>query len=747
MSLILHLSDLHLGSPSLQQRDYDDKIGMEEEAGETNTDHLTRTVEALGKSLAESHRALDAVVVTGDITKGNHLDGYEAFAGVLDLLGEVRPKDKQIVVLPGNHDVDPERQPGDRRKLSRFMDATRIPFRTPLVKGLDYKGSELHLNPGSRGRPEPVLELDDAVIVSINSADYCWARERRTDTDWETVLDEYLSDDKSDAADEKRKLARDELKKLRTHDIPKVDKRQIEALKKRLDDAGIGGEADLDPRLRIAAIHHPITPATDEEEIKPFEVITNLAIVRTFLYHQGFHLVLHGHKHSSYAAWDWLQPPRDNLDLAPHRALVLGAPGRFRPGETVCRLIEVCPDGDKPVAGAPRLRVVPVKGVEASEALNLDLNRAPKRSLAQPAFSSQESNTPWVVQARTADAAYQQLCDLPVTDAVKRPVISVVADADSTGLLPTNYRERDAVPPLKDLVDWWQQRRPEAVQSYSGSTFNHGERLYGDHDAIAKAVEALPSSKAFALLVRPEEAGDSEREFPAFSEVQLQIRKEGKGQFLLDVIGIYRKQDLDLWWPVNMAELAYIQRSAISEANDRNALEASFSSGRLIAMTMQGVHDDVLPQMAGTALDRAVDLRPDWIYRLAYLAAHPDSCGPDSEAINEWRRALGDIGERPGGGLLVPSVGIRRLRDALRTHPAADNSPQFRKLMRAIQKLADRAKAAEDSLHGQSQPTGSTLDGWGEELKELARASENALKAAARAATPSHDHDPVKRPR
>jgi hypothetical protein len=737
MSLILHLSDLHLGSPSLLQRDYDDKVGMEEEAGQTNTDHLAHTLEALGKSLIELGRTLDAVVVTGDITQGNHLDGYEAFAGVLDLLGDVRPEEKRIVVLPGNHDVDSGRQPGDREKLARFMDATRIPYCTPLVKGLDYKGAELHLNPGRRGRPEPILELDDAVIVAINSADYCWTREHRTDTDWESVLTEYLSGDNSPVAAEKRQLATAELAKLRTHDIPKVDKRQIEALEKRLNEAGIGGEADLDPRLRIAAIHHPITPASGEEEIKPFEVITNLAIVRTFLYHRGFHLVLHGHKHSSYAAWDWLQPPRDNLDLVPHRALVLGAPGRFRPGETVCRLIEICPDYDKPVAEAPRLRVIPVRGVEASEALKLDFARVPKRSLAQPAFSSQQSDTPWVVQAKTADAAYQQLCDLPVADTVPRPVISVVTDPDSTDRLPTNYRERDAVPPLKDLVDWWQQRRPEAVQSYSGSTFNHGERLYGDHDAIIKAVEALPSSKAFALLVRPEEAGDAEREFPAFSEVQLQIRTLAKDEYLLDIIGIYRKQDLDLWWPVNMAELAYIQRRAVREASDRKVLDASFSPGRLIAMTTQGVHDDVLPQMAGTALDRAVDLRPDWIYRLAYLAAHPDSDPSDLEAISEWRRALGDIGERPGGGLLVPSVGIRRLRDALRTHPAEGSSPQFRKLVSAVTKLADRAKAAEDSLRGQTQPTGSTLDGWGKELKESAQACEKALKKAVRAAPES----------
>ena len=117
----------------------------------------------------------------------------------------------------------------------------------PLVKGLDYKGSQLHLNPGSRGRPEPILELRDAMIVAINSADYCWTRERRTDTDWGAVLNEYLSADKSPTAAEKRKLASSELTKLRTHDIPKVDKGQIEGLE--------GGVLIFAPRQSEAREH------------------------------------------------------------------------------------------------------------------------------------------------------------------------------------------------------------------------------------------------------------------------------------------------------------------------------------------------------------------------------------------------------------------------------------------------------------------------------------------------------------
>jgi hypothetical protein len=483
VSLILHLSDLHLGSPSRFQLDYEDKIGLEDEGGatgetgDTESDHLGHTLRAIGETLQAEERVLDAVVVTGDLTKANQPDGYSEFDDVLAQLGAARPPDESIVVIPGNHDVDDQLRAGDPQKLALFMEAVRPRYATPLVKGVDYEGADLQRDPGERGAPAPVLELPDAVVLAINSADYCFVEGRRGDTDWDAVLGDYLVGDKSTEAEAKRRRAAAELRRLRTYDIAKVDKRQIEALEERLEKVGIcrDDDPDRDPRLRIAAIHHPITAASGQEEIKPFEVITNLARVRTFLYHHGFHLILHGHKHSSYAAWDWLAPPRENLDLIPRRALVLGAPGRFRPGESVCRLVEVCPDGDAPVAGAPRLRVVTVKGVDGSESLELPFARTARRSLAQPAFLSTDRNTPWVVQGQTADAVYQQLRDLPLGEEANRAVISVVEDPASTALRPTNYPQREGLPPLRDLVDWWQHPRPEAVQALAGSVFNHGD--------------------------------------------------------------------------------------------------------------------------------------------------------------------------------------------------------------------------------------------------------------------------------
>jgi len=722
VSLILHLSDLHLGSPSRGQQDYEDKFGTGEDTGVSTSDHLAHTLNALGAALSRQGRDLGAIVVSGDLTKGNQPDGYEEFDAMLAQLGDAGPDADRVVVVPGNHDVDRYAQPGEPKKLKDFREAVRGKYRTPLVKGIDYDDDLL--NPRGYGKVDPVLDIGDTVIVALNSADWCWTEEGTTETKWDEMIASLRAGDDSAEAKELRDTLRSELFWLRTKDIPKVDKGQLDALGTLLARAGLDGDPDDDPRLRIAVLHHPIGVVSSREEIKDFEVITNLAAVRTFLYHRGFHLVLHGHKHNPFAGWDWLAPPRDDLEeLVPRRALVLGAPAEFKIDRRICRLIEVCPDGAKPVAGAPRLRVIPIDGVEQGEPLELSFE-APVHSLAQPFVNSRSQDTPWVVEAKTADAAYQQLRDLRA-DGGSRAVVSVVEDPASTGSLPSNYPEPRPVSSLSQLVDWWQHPRPEAIHSFSGPEFNHGERLYfGREDAIVQAVRALPSSKAMALLVWLEEAGEEARDFPAFTLVQLQQRQAG-GDVHIDVVGVFRKQDLDYWWPVNMAELAQIQQRALKAAHggEGNDELRQARAGRLIAMTSIGAHENTIPKMAGTALDRAVDLHPEQLYHLASLAAHP---GPGTEA--KWEEVLKDIGDREGSGLLIPSIGIQRLAAAMQVHVDDGASARFRKLARAVDALRKEAALAERVLRVQDDPDEDDLDARGAELRARVAKVRSALR-------------------
>ena len=735
MSLILHLSDLHLGSEAQSPFDYTDKFGLKPATGESKVVHLERTLLGLADSLREEQRTLDAIVVSGDLTNGNQQDGYDSFEEFLSLLGDRRPADHNVLVVPGNHDADWRYQPGDTRKFRRFLAATRSRYRSPLLYGVDYDDKNLQRSTGSRKKAVPWFELDDTSVVAISSADYCGVEERRTKTDWADVLNDYMAGDlDSDndavvaAALKKVRQAESDLQTLRVQDMARIHPKQFDALLDRLEGSSLADRSQDDPKLRIAVLHHPIGPVSGKEEVKAFESLTNLSTVRSFLFDKGFHVVLHGHKHESYLGWDWLLPPSDRIEDVPWRSLIIGSPGNFRPEQTVCRLLEVCPDGDQAVAGAPRLRVVEVPGVRAGETTTLDFGKLPK-SLAQPFVSSDDSQSPWLVRAQSADAAYQQLRDLPAEPGVPRAVVSVVEDADSATQLPSNYPEPHDDEWLKNLVTWWQHPRPEAVRAFAGSQFNHGERLYGDNNAIAKAAAALPSSKAIALLVDATDAGTPGREYPALTAVQLQARASPPGT-KIDVVGLFRKQDLALWWPVNMAELGHIQDIALSAAEGNSKLNGPVSAGRLVAIATLGVHDTVLPQMAGTVLDRSVDLDPDLAHRLAYLAAQPKA-----ETQAEWQQALGDIGSMEDGVVLVPSIGITRLHQACRLQrdlgdPSGIDAP----FVKRVRELEKHSLDAVEALTDDPNLSQTSRDLWSQTLQEDVRRVLARVKTGVQAA-------------
>jgi 3',5'-cyclic AMP phosphodiesterase CpdA len=733
MSLILHLSDLHLGSPSPIQYNYTDKFGLAASAGDTGTDHLERTLSALGAKLAELSRQLDAVVVSGDLTNANKPDGYDAFGKLLALLGEALPPQARIVVTPGNHDADWKRQPGDTRKFKRFLSAVRGDYCSPLMLGIDYETGSVKAPRAGYHKAKPILELPDAVVVAISSADYCGVEEGRTKTDWPAVLTSYLADERTTGADAEReaakkmwKQAEEDLRRLRVADMARVDPDQLVELDKLLKRA-MPATAEEDERVRIAVLHHPIGPVSEEEEVKPFDSLTNLAAVRSFLLQRGFHIVLHGHKHNSYVGWDWLAEPGDETTQQ-WRTFVVCSPGVFRRGKTVCRLIDTRPGDDKVVLGAPRFSLISVNGVGPGQGASLD-SETPAISLAQPFVRSENPAAPWVVRARTADAAYQQLRDLQVHEQ-PRQVISIVESPESTAELPSNYPGDWDEKWLSNLVKWWQHPRPEAVRAYLGSQYNHGERLYGGPDAITIAAKALPSSKAIALLITPQEAADPTREYPALTVIQLQARTDGTGT-RIDVLGIFRKQDLERWWPVNMAELRHIQLKALGIASTTE-LPKPVTGGRLIAMTSNGVKENVLPQIAGTALDRAIDLDPGYMQRLAYVARQPQA-----ETVQEWRDALEDIGEVSDGLVLVPSIGIERLSEAVEiVRTLGQPSARLTTLCKRVQRLAERAFAARDALGSQSPaspPSSQSRTYWSKALREDADAVMSSIRACANA--------------
>jgi hypothetical protein len=313
------------------------------------------------------------------------------------------------------------------------------------------------------------------------------------------------------------------------------------------------------------------------------------------------------------------------------------------------------------------------------------------------------------IDAETADAAYEQL--VHALEQAPRHLLNVtcvVREPESAERLPTNFAGQIDHPEtwLRDAVDWWQKAAP-ALVAEGAAPFNHGERLYStgpEPGALVQAAERLGSTTAMVLLVANHELQPGGKS-PAFVAVQLVRAGDEKGD-RLDCVGYFRKQDLTLWWPVNVAELREIQRRVL----DLESVEG-IRPGRLVTISVEAIHDEYLPQLAGTRVDRLVDLRPSDIIQLAYSAAH----GSDEhrDTINkQWKDVLGDIGSPHTRDF--PSLGVRELIEHLRLFESLGAPNNIAVLIKRLERVYDRAHRARTE-----SKTKSATQKYGKELFAL----------------------------
>ena len=117
MSLLLHLSDLHLANAPAEDALGDYKIEAVKETDRISRVRLLRnTLKALAGWLAENNTELDGVIVTGDVTTRGAPAGFHQLPGLLGALGTALPEPRHIVVVPGNHDVTWGTEPGSEER-------------------------------------------------------------------------------------------------------------------------------------------------------------------------------------------------------------------------------------------------------------------------------------------------------------------------------------------------------------------------------------------------------------------------------------------------------------------------------------------------------------------------------------------------------------------------------------------------------------------------------------------------------
>jgi hypothetical protein len=142
MSLLLHLSDLHLGNAPAEDAVGDYKVEAVAEKDRVTRLRLLRdTLKALPGWLADNDEKLDGIIITGDVTTRGRPQGFGELPDLLSELGRALPEPTDIVIVPGNHDVVWGTPAGSAERYDAFIKGIRpAGYVTPLLDGIDYDG-------------------------------------------------------------------------------------------------------------------------------------------------------------------------------------------------------------------------------------------------------------------------------------------------------------------------------------------------------------------------------------------------------------------------------------------------------------------------------------------------------------------------------------------------------------------------------------------------------------------------------
>ena len=663
MTWILHASDLHLGERGGELLD-DDKEEIGQPDLQTTQRVFRRTLKYL-KSYVNEHGPPAVAVFSGDLTVAAHQSGFDAFAELLAERADVLPAErKNVVVVPGNHDVVWTEDSGTEPRYHGFLGCTRAKdCTTPLIDGVDFDRETGNLFAVARAGTR-IVDTEDLLVVPFNTSNWCGtiARPRGAKTldEWRTALAPLGVDATELLAD---------IERLQRKDMARVSRSQIEALGQYLDAAGVPERRD-DPRVRVAVLHHQLLPVSTREERKAFESLINLGLMRRTLAEYGFDLVLHGHKHESGMYWDLAGGPADDLNQPRARMLVVSSPGHFGVGDPVMRAIAV--EGPRV---APSAKVVTFSGLDSHA--RRSQHDAGQRVPLWPADVDRREQT--TIRAASPHEAYSRLRSIyALRDGMElRNVVCEMDAPDRAADLPPDYPPMDVNDPaawFKALVDWWQLERSELVdRGLIG--FNHGERIYRRWgDQVERAVRILndrqESSRALVQLVAPRETGRYKMDdrdlyrgsFPAFVLAELSVTNRGGARYL-DCFGYFRKQEMQYWWPVNLAELARLQ-GAVARKLRRPA-----RLGRIVTFSAVALWKDAVPRVAVPLVDLFVEDRAR-LLAMAVAVAFPDRATYD--AVRDWRDVLRDLAGAARGAPPKVSAGIAvLLADVKALDPAA----------------------------------------------------------------------------
>ena len=309
----MHLSDLHFGSGEMEDDDWRTVI-----RGAAREGRRSR----LGQLLEFLPSVPDFVVVSGDVTIGGQDNGFAQFNTLIDeytTSGKL-PAASRFVVVPGNHDVSPGR-PGDSGadRWLPFVNHTEGRYVRPWIRGVDevlttriseiieqqycedarvIGGVQGSLAPESERHPRSLPFMfdrhDKVLIYAFNSASIAQSL-----TELDPDIDARIARLRKIPGPKGEDIAAvlDAFEKERHVDAARVDPGELDLFMRVMVCLRQKEGSAVEAAFKMAVLHHHLSPIVTLEESRKFDLLLNAGRVKRQLAQNGFHVVLHGHKH------------------------------------------------------------------------------------------------------------------------------------------------------------------------------------------------------------------------------------------------------------------------------------------------------------------------------------------------------------------------------------------------------------------------------------------------------------------
>lgn len=635
---LLHLTDLHLGPNQPTDDVKTPVIPLSDRA--QRFDSIADTLTALGEHLIELGQRFDAIIISGDITNKGTREGFAMLPALLDKLGPAKPSDpRRVVVVPGNHDIQQGTPPGSAERYANFVELVQEQGYTgPPIEGVDFNDKDEIKDL----RRHYVLDAEAGwLILPINCANY-YGTHADLSSEFSSAWNSVLADLPPNSM---QRIALEQgLARLRFSDVARISKTQFKGLRSILRSAGHEARQARDALLRVAVIHHHLLPVSDDEEVKAFESLTNLGAFRTFLAQQRIQVLIHGHKHSRLVYWDHIFPST-GASSREHRLLVIAGETvkGSRVKDEIAQLVDL-----KVGDCAPSASVVTLPHCQTVAEV-----RARMPSIFDLWDAAAPSDGVTVVRGATVDETYDRLLAIFARHKPESLITNVVCDVTQGATcahLPKAYPEVAQVATsaqrqrwLQAMVEWWQT---DWSWPMGYPYFSHGGRIHRRIGGVSQWKLVLDSlnrdprsSRGVVILVEPgiDVYQAESRKFPAFTMLQLLVSGD-EAEPQLDVIGFFRKHEMKWWWPINVAELHYLQREALKLLTTKRP---QLSAGRIITVSAIAKVGETIPQVAIPIIDRLADEEPTRLFRLAYACFHPPKI--KEQAFAEWRQVIIDL--------------------------------------------------------------------------------------------------------